>query len=172
MKNKMQKQTGFTLIEILVTIVIFAFGMLGVAGLQMVSLTGMDTAQYRSFATLKASDMADRMRANTQVSYAGLAGTVSDCRASYFGKVVSNPTACSTDVLAADEIADWTDELAKRLPSGKGVVCMDSTPDDGTPAAPACDGNGTTVAIKVWWTDKQRSKDAVDPKRVVVSMVQ
>ena len=171
MKIKMQKQQGFTLVEILVTIVIFAFGMLGVAGLQLVSLTGMDTAQYRSYATLKASDMADRMRANTQSSYASVTGKVSDCRASYYDKVVSTPVACASGDLAADEIADWTAELAKRLPSGTGTVCIDSTPDDGTPTAPACDGNGNTIAVKVWWTDKPRSKEATDPKRVVVSMV-
>ncbi|HEU4776570.1 MAG TPA: type IV pilus modification protein PilV [Telluria sp.] len=169
MKNKMQQQ-GFTLVEILVTIVIFAFGMLGVAGLQLVSLTGMDTAQYRSYATLKASDMADRMRANPTTVYAGVAGTVSDCRPSYYNKVVAAPAACDSGKLAADEVADWTAELAKRLPEGKGVICMDSTPDDGIPTAPACDGGGT-IAIKVWWTDKPRSKVAAVPKRVVVSMV-
>ena len=32
---------GFTLVEVLVTLVIFAFGMLGVAALQMLSLTNI-----------------------------------------------------------------------------------------------------------------------------------
>jgi type IV pilus assembly protein PilV len=171
MKNKIIKQQGFTLVEILVTIVIFAFGMLGVAGLQLVSLTGMDTAQFRSVATLKASDMAERIRANSGASYVGVTGNVADCRASYYNKVVGTPTACVANTLAADEIADWELELSKRLPSGKGIICNDSTPNDGTPAATACDGAGP-VTVKVWWTDKPRSKVAVDPKRVTVSMVQ
>src|SRR5690606_23409236 len=37
------------------------------------------------------------------------------------------------------------------LTAGEGQVCRDSTPDDGTPAAPACDGLGSLHAVKVWW---------------------
>lgn len=171
MKNKIIKQQGFTLVEILVTIVIFAFGMLGVAGLQLVSLTGMDTAQFRSVATLKASDMAERIRANSGATYVGTAASKADCRASYFSSTVATPTACAANTLAGDEISDWQTELGKRLPDGKGTICNDGTPNDGTPAATACDGNGPVV-VKVWWTDKPRSKVAVDPMRVTVSMVQ
>lgn len=171
MKNKIIKQQGFTLVEILVTIVIFAFGMLGVAGLQLVSLTGMDTAQFRSVATLKASDMAERIRANSGATYVGVSATKANCRASYYNSTVAAPSGCVANVLAADEISDWETELSKRLPDGKGAICNDSTPNDGTPAATACDGNGPVV-VKVWWTDKPRSKVAVDPKRITVSMVQ
>lgn len=165
------KQRGFTLVEILVTIVIFAFGMLGVAGLQLVSLSGMDTAQFRSIATLKASDMAERIRANSSGNYAGATASKSNCRASYYNSTVATPAGCIADTLAADEISDWQTELSYRLPAGKGVICNDSTPNDGTPTATACDGNGPIV-VKVWWTDKPRSATVVDPKRVIVSMVQ
>ncbi|UUZ56557.1 type IV pilus modification protein PilV [Massilia sp. H-1] len=134
MKNKIIKQQGFTLVEILVTIVIFAFGMLGVAGLQLVSLTGMDTAQFRSVATLKASDMAERIRANSGATYVGVSALKSDCRASYYNSTVATPSGCIADTLAADEISDWETELSKRLPGGKGAICNDSTPNDGTPS--------------------------------------
>jgi type IV pilus assembly protein PilV len=48
----------------------------------------------------------------------------------------------------------WNQANASLLPSGQGVVCLDSTPNDGTPAAPACDGvAGANLAVKIWWDD-------------------
>jgi len=50
----------------------------------------------------------------------------------------------------AGVLAEWQQAMAA-LPAGEGQVCRDSTPDDGTPAAPACDGLGSLHAVKVWW---------------------
>jgi type IV pilus assembly protein PilV len=49
----------------------------------------------------------------------------------------------------------WNSANARLLPGGSGAVCIDSTPDDGVPGAPACNGTGTLRVIKVWWFDKQ-----------------
>jgi type IV pilus assembly protein PilV len=170
MRNPQQQQ-GFTLLEVLVTLVIFAFGMLGVAGLQVVSLANMDSAQNRSVAALKASEMAERMRANASTTYSGVTGADNKCRTAHYNNRNSTPDNCTPAALAADDLWDWSQELAARLPSGKGTVCVDSTPDDGVPGAPACDGIGTALAIKVWWNEKPRSAAAVVPKRLAISMV-
>src|SRR5690606_21505605 len=50
----------------------------------------------------------------------------------------------------AGVLAVWQQAMGA-LPAGEGQVCLDSTPDDGTPAAPACDGLGSLHAVKVWW---------------------
>lgn len=47
-------QSGFTLLEILVAIVVLSIGLLGLAGLQVVSLNNNQTAYYRSIATQQA----------------------------------------------------------------------------------------------------------------------
>ncbi|GLS27919.1 type IV pilus modification protein PilV [Marinibactrum halimedae] len=57
-------QRGVTLIEILVTIVILAVGMLGLAAMQTMSLKNINNSQYRTLATIYAYDMAERMRSN------------------------------------------------------------------------------------------------------------
>jgi type IV pilus assembly protein PilV len=55
---------GFTLIEVLVTIVVVSIGLLGLAGLQINGLRANVSSEARSKATLLANDIIERMRAN------------------------------------------------------------------------------------------------------------
>ena len=73
MSNLTQHQTttngkknikGFTLIEVLVTVVVVSIGLLGLAGLQINGLRANMSSEARSKATLLASDIVERMRAN------------------------------------------------------------------------------------------------------------
>jgi type IV pilus assembly protein PilV len=166
------RQHGFTLAEVLVTLAIFAFGMLGVAGMQLTSLGSMDSAQHRSVATLKASELAERMRANPGAGYAGLEAEDHACHTAHFSKRNEPPAVCTAAEMAADDLQDWSEELAGSLPQGQGTVCIDSTPQDGTPAAPACDGSGSVIAIKVWWTERPKSAAPAAPKLLTMSMVE
>jgi type IV pilus assembly protein PilV len=56
---------GFTLIEVLVTFLIMAIGLLGLAGLQMSTLNSQFEAYQRTQANLLIEDMASRIRANS-----------------------------------------------------------------------------------------------------------
>ncbi len=167
-----RRQRGFTLAEVLVTLVIFAFGMLGVAGLQISSLGSMDSAQFRSVASMKASELAERIRANPGAGYPAATPADHKCHVAHYASRNVPPADCSPAQLAADDMMDWGQELAGRLPQGRGAVCIDSTPEDGTPAAPACDGSGNVLAIKVWWTERPKSAAANPPKLLTMSMVE
>ena len=153
-------QRGFTMVEALVTVLIFAIGLLGVIGLQTLALSSTSISNQRGDATVLALDMADRMRANLAAVNTGV-GTGYDsavagsngCRAVYADAVAAAGT-CSSAQLAADDLYDWHAQIAQTLPSGDGAVCIDSTPNDGAPGAPACDGAGNAYAIKVWWTQR------------------
>lgn len=59
-----RKQFGFSLMEVLVSVVVLSIGLLGLGGLQMTSLKGSNNAHFRTVASLAATDLADRMRAN------------------------------------------------------------------------------------------------------------
>ena len=59
-----QRQHGFALLEVLLTIVIVAFGLLGLLGMQSKMGVAEVEAYQRAQATLLVSDMADRMRAS------------------------------------------------------------------------------------------------------------
>ena len=97
--------------------------------------------------------MADRMRANLGAVNAG-AGTGYDVAVAGASKDAvpsmqmpwRRPAPAPSDQLAADDLFDWLAQIQQTLPSGDGAVCIDSTPNDGAPGAPACDGAGNAYA--------------------------
>ncbi|CAH1903696.1 Type IV pilus assembly protein PilV [Candidatus Nitrotoga sp. HW29] len=150
-------QSGFTLLEILVAIVVLSLGLLGLAGLQAASLNNNQTAYYRGIATQQAYDIADRLRAN-------LAGAGSLHGYSYnnltAGLPVGNPdcfaTSCTPENMAIFDHRQWNTANATLLPNGNGtVVCADG------PAAAGCTAaTGNWVFnITVMWTEKGAGGD-------------
>lgn len=65
------RQLGFSLMEVMVSVVILSIGLLGLGGLQMTSLKGSNNAHFRTIASLAATDLADRMRVNPIAIAAG-----------------------------------------------------------------------------------------------------
>lgn len=151
---------GFTLLEVLVATVVLSVGMLSLAGLQVIGLRTGHSSYLRTQATIQSYDIIDRMRANERgVEYynkptlAGSAGTEdTNCE---------TVNGCDTASMAAHDLFRWNEAIADVLPGGVGVVCVDSTPEDGDLSDPACDNLGggnsatATYAIKIWWTDDQ-----------------
>ena len=62
-------QTGMTLIEVLVTVLILAIGLLGAAVIQLNALRITDSSRMTSQASFIAYDLLDRMRANPDADY-------------------------------------------------------------------------------------------------------
>ena len=76
------RQGGFTLIEVMIAVLILAFGLLGFALLQTMNVRFTNSANQRSQATNLAYEMLDQMRANrlAAVQYAGeYEGTAGGC---------------------------------------------------------------------------------------------
>ncbi len=157
---------GATLLEILISLLIVAIGLLGIVSLQTASLRYSQSAYLRSQATVLANDMLERVLANRQGvvlgAYEGQTGALnSSCGA---------PTGCAAAAMAGNDMAEWQSALQLDLPAGAGVVCVDATPEDGTPQAHGCDGQGGSTAsahaVKVWWDD---DRDAVAERRITLS---
>ncbi len=146
-----RRQSGTTLIEVAVALLVLSFGMLGIVGVQAVSLRANQSAYFRTIATTLSVDVLERMRANLvgveNGDYDDVAGAATAACFSVGG--------CTTAQMAGQDILDWSALVAAALPSGDSVVCLDSTPEDGTAAANACDGGGTVYAIKIWWDDNR-----------------
>lgn len=147
------RSAGFTLIEILISVVVLAIGLLGMAALQMNGLRNNQSAYFRAQATLLAYDMADRMRTNIVEARDAASGGTYNNGASTANNCATGP--CTTAQMTGYDFFQWNAELAAQLPSGTGRVCIDGTPNDGTFASTACDGVGTVYAIKVWWDDNR-----------------
>jgi type IV pilus assembly protein PilV len=194
---------GFTMLEVLVAILVLSLGLLGLAGLQTVSLRNNTGAAQRTIATQLAYDMADRMRANYASVLAGDYNFANygvspgaDGRNSAAPAIPPAPAGgqtancyvpangCTPQQLAYQDIYDWNQQICAQLPQSAacsatvttttapwGVICIDSTPNDGTPAAPLCDGvAGATYVIKVWWIEDRNSTTIV-PKLWATSFV-
>ena len=142
------------MLEILISIMILSIGLLGLASLQAFSLRNAGNANYRGSAAQQAYDLADRMRANNAALAAG----------SYNNQQGVSVTACfqaagcTTLEMAQMDVFLWNQNNARLLPGGRGFICTDSTPNDGTPAAPACDNvPNAPYIIKIWWDERVAS---------------
>ncbi|MSQ50454.1 MAG: type IV pilus modification protein PilV [Betaproteobacteria bacterium] len=165
-----RRQSGVTLLEVLVAILIISCGLLGSAGMQSVGMKFNLGAAQRTSATLLANDIADRMRANKVGVEAGnyhlsIPAVTANCLTTI---------GCTAQQMANHDISEWNQAVAAALPSGQGIVCRDTSPDDGTNNASlisaACDGLGNNYAIKIWWLEDRSEANAAGAlKRVVTA---
>ncbi|HSI49258.1 MAG TPA: type IV pilus modification protein PilV [Ideonella sp.] len=117
-----RRQSGASLIEVLVAIFVASMGILALAGLLGTSTRFGKTAEYRSMATLLAADLVDRMRANAigASSYSLLSATLATSPADEVP--CADPDNCTKEQLAARDLADWQASLNNSLPDGTGYV--------------------------------------------------
>ena len=111
---------GFTMLEVLIAIVVIAFGLLGVAGLQVLALKNNQSASYRLIATTLANDMIDRIKTNAVGADEGHYNST-DPNA-YTTQVAACLTAagCTPQQLAQNDRFEWAQLLAAALPGGRG----------------------------------------------------
>jgi type IV pilus assembly protein PilV len=130
---------GFSLVEVLVALLVISIGMLGLAALYVETLRLNRTAIYRTQAVTLASDMAERIRANTggAAGYAG-AGADSGCNDGAAAAVE-----CTVAQMAAQDIFDWQQAAQTLLPGGTATI--------GVVAA----GGGTpnVFTLTITWTE-------------------
>lgn len=132
--HRRRQQSGFSMIEVLVTMVVVGVGLMGLIALMLKGMQASSDSAMRSIASAQAYDMADRMRANTKGLLAGSynnivpPGSTSSCPTI---TTVAPPTAtalaaCSTADWAGQDKCAWHNDNARLLPSGAGAVCLDA----------------------------------------------
>lgn len=121
-----QAQRGASLLEVLITILIMSFGLLGIAGLTVSSLQAAKLSQFQSTAMQLANDYAERIRANLPEKDDLLTYAMTDA----YDGTTENVTvpecatagACTKAEVASIDQAEWTNELRRRLPGGGAYV--------------------------------------------------
>lgn len=126
-----RSSAGFSLIEVLVSIVVLSIGLLGTAGLMSASLKNTNTAFYRSQATFLADDIVDRLRANLTAARNGQYNMGPLC-------------APGAGAMAAYDCTEWMTAVAQTLPGGAGTVLVD---------------NNRVVTITITWVDPSSGDD-------------
>ena len=80
MMRRLKDPGGFTLLEVMITVVILAIGLLGLAGLQIVAIKGNSFGQQMSVASTLAQNQLEQLR---QIPYASLSDGSSDGNDTY-----------------------------------------------------------------------------------------
>lgn len=184
--NSRDKNTGFSLVEVLVSIVVLSFGLLGMVGMQAASLQSNREARVQSSAVLMARELAEMIRGNktegikssTANPYVGsFSSPMAATTPSYCLNVATTTAACTdTTDIANAEITEWLTRVDAELPGARVDICFDSAPFDsnGLPRW-ACTGTGTIIVIKVGWTrgstDRSKSGNAALERARIPSVV-
>lgn len=137
-----KQQRGFTLIEVMVAIIILAVGLLGMAGLQTITLQNGQSAYMRSQATILAYDIMDRMRINRDQAIIG----------SYDLALAATPA--SGSAIHQQDLVAWIADIGATLPAADGSI-------DCTTVSRLC-------TIVVQWDDT-RATEGVATQQVLIT---
>ncbi|MCK4864140.1 MAG: type IV pilus modification protein PilV [Gammaproteobacteria bacterium] len=140
--------SGFTLLEVMIAMMIFSIGMLGLAGIQATAVQNNNTAYQRTIAMQQSYNMSDLIRSSANFdgfidpSFDEITTAVGTAPSpNCFLDVNDDITKCTTSEMAAFNIYHWKKRLAGKqgLPSGRGKVTRD----------------GDTYEIIIMWDEKR-----------------
>jgi len=132
MKYRIVRQSGASLIEVLVAVLILSFGMLALGGMLSYAVQMPKLSGYRSSATSIATGHIERMRANIagytsgQYASASVVGEPHSYDVQFWKIGVLHPTACTYPTCTPQSIA-WADinethaALRRELPGWAGI---------------------------------------------------
>jgi len=136
-----RRQHGFSMIEVLVTLLIISLALLGTAGLQAYSMRLNQGGQLRTQAVVLGADLAERIEANKVSAVAGgyvLAnGNVANALST---ACLDAP--CPPAALAAFDLSQWQNAVAATLPQSSWTV------------AQTIGDNPSVYTITVSWVDR------------------
>ena len=169
----LHSKRGFSLIEVLISIIVLCFGVLGMVGLQAASLQANREARLQSAAVRLAEEMAELMRSNKNTAlktssnpYVFDVNSASSLTATTCGLPGGSGNCTTGDLVGQRDVYEWLTRAVTgtkdsagawltrpELPGARVVICQDSTPYDasGLPQW-ACSGTGGTLVLKMGWT--------------------
>lgn len=150
-----KQQQGSSLLEVLIAVVIFAIGLLGLAGLQLKALKYNQDSLSRSTAVILSYEILDQMRTNVSAAESGDYDITS-------GASVTGTSTAKTD------LKKWVADLGALLPGGKGTVCRRTDTTAGT-----CSGSGNVFVVTVTWSlaGTGGAKDLIDTNSQSVTVL-
>jgi type IV pilus assembly protein PilV len=134
-------QSGVSLIEVLVAVVILSIGFLGIAALQAMSLSTNNSALARSMATVDSYSILDAMRADLSNAATG----------SYNTTVTANSCPTTTGTVAQAQLTQW----CGRLGSDLGAVSTTTGAISCATVTSSSSANATNCTVTVQFSDNR-----------------
>ena len=148
---------------------ILAFGVLSMGGLQLASLRSSQSATNFSLAATLAKDYTEMMRSNASVSnntstVAGVnpylfdtANTSTFTASPLAASATCKTATCNATQISTLHVTDWADRVTAQLPGARAVVCRDPTPRnaDGSYRWACGTNDGTAITVKLGWIDRR-----------------
>lgn len=169
----MKQHLGFSLIEILISILIISIGVLGIVAMQGKSIQFTNDSSQRSTAAMLSHDLIELIRSNRT----GIVSSSSTIRptSNYYKAPTTaftgvNTPACRTiagctpDQMASDHMNIWVQQVRNSLPvddatlAASYIICQDSTPNSA-----ACDNLGSAIKIQIAWLSRNSNCAAGTP---------
>ena len=147
-------QRGFSLIEVAVAAAIFSLGLGSMSLLLVLAVHGTQAPRSETLAALYAQSLADASRLVPGGDFAAPAGPA-EC----------TPTlACSPAAMASTIMESWRGRVERDLPTGRGLVCRDSTPIESSCAA----ANAGTIRVTWRETDPESGDETTRAYAIVL----
>ena len=144
-----RNQRGFSMIEVLVTLLIIALALLGTAGLQAYSMRLNQGGQFRTQAVFLVADLTERMEANKNaISKGAYALALSNAPNPLLTSCIDAVCTCDRlaggvcSALALYDLSVWQNTVAATLPQSSWSVVN-------------VGGNPSTVTVTVSWVDRR-----------------
>ncbi len=166
-QTKMRKIAGFSLIEVMISVVVLSIGVLGMVALQSRGLQLTQSSAERSNAAMLADDLLERMRSNAGTALSDYDFTPSSpyYKAAGTGFPSGSADGCATQdrsdggsEVATQDLLCWRQQVQELLPVDDGLlesafaVCPSRTPD-------SCSASSSVVMIQVAWKGKSEECD-------------
>ena len=133
---------GFSMIEVLVTLLIISLALLGTAGLQAYSMRLSQGGQFRTQAVFLVADLAERMEANKAGAVAG-SYVLANSNVANLLSTACIDGACTPPNLATFDLSQWQNAVAANLPRSSWTVAQTVV------------GNPATYTITISWVDRR-----------------
>lgn len=170
---RLTRQSGVSLAEVLVAVVVLALAVIGAAGLQWRAIRAAQEAGLQSAASQIAADLAEDVRAFSGTEPARetinpFAGFSFDSASEPEPSARScHASACTPAELAASERREIAQRVRDALPEGRILVCADDAPWNEEAQAldwtcPDAGGRGPLV-VKIGWRSRQDGQPVLGP---------
>lgn len=165
--SALRRSGGFSMIEVLVSLIIIAVGVLGMVALQSKAIPYTQDSVQRNTAIMLADDLAEIIRS------AGTCTAANSCVKPPGTNFPSVPGSCSpTPVDLSAQIGCWTAQASRALPGVTAAILKDSfyicrskVPGDSQTACGTSETSNSEVEIQLAWTVKSTA-ECLDANRV------